>query len=280
MRLALPITAILLALALAQTAQAATFGAVGGLRNPAAGVLDLSVQAVETEGVGLRRVTALLGGNTLDSAFFADPDCTPGACPAVGLVTLRVPTSGVPDGERRLEVIVEDGTGTVTHVIDQPITIANTPPKNTSTVTVNVGAGAKSPQPGPGGPGPGAGGQGENGCRSPRLSMFLAQRPLRFKRGVPVLVRRRNYRFRGRLTCLVNGKRKAAPRGMLVGVRDRVRGRTVVRAAARVRAGGRLVVKIAHRRSCTVVFRIRGAGGRLVSVRIPIRVVQRKGARS
>ncbi len=85
--------------------------------------------------------------------------------------------------------------------------------------------------------------------------MFLAQRPLRIKRGVPVLAAGRKYRFRGRLTCLIEGRRKAAPRGTLVQVRDRRKGRTIERPAARVKTGGALVVKIAHRRSCTVVFR-------------------------
>jgi hypothetical protein len=47
-----------------------------------------------------------------------------------------------------------------------------------------------------------------------------------------------------------------------------------------VKPGGAVVAKLAHRRSCTVVFRIRGAGGHLVSVRIPIRVIRAKGARS
>jgi hypothetical protein len=273
------IAVVLGALALPAAAQASTYGAVGGLRDPASGVLELSVQAVETEGIGLRRATARLGGHILDSVFFADPDCTPGVCPPVASVDLTVPTTAVSDGPARLEVTVEDAAGTVTHVVDQLVTVNNKPVVSTSTVTISVGAGAKTPQPGPGGPGGPGGPHGNDGCVSPRLSMFLAQRPLRIKRGVPVLAAGRKYRFRGRLTCLVNGRRRAAPRGTVVEVRDRRRGRTIVRDVARVRADGRIVTKLAHRRSCTVVFRIRGAGGRLVSVRIPIRVVSGKAAR-
>lgn len=267
-------------LTLPAAAQASTSAAVGGVRNPAGGVLELTVQAVENEGIGLRRATVILAGTPLDTESFAEPDCVPGVCPAVGTVALTAPTYGVPDGPARLEVTVEDAAGTVTHVVDQTVTVLNRQPTSTSTVTVSVGGGSKKPQPGPGGPGGPAGPSETNGCASPQLSMFLAQRPLRVKRGVPVLAAGRKYRFRGRLTCVINGRRKAAPRGTLVQVRDRRKGRTIERRAARVKTGGAIVVKLAHRRSCTVVFRIRGAGGRLVSVRIPIRVVRAKGARS
>jgi len=274
------IAAVAALLSMPAAAQASTLGAVGGVRDPAAGVLELAVQAVETDGIGLRRATAILGGTIVDSQYFGYPGCEPGTCPAVATVGLAVPTAAVPDGPARLEVTVEDAAGTVTHVVDQTITIANTPIVSNPTVVVSVGGGAKNPQSGPQGPGGPTGPSGSDGCRSPRLSMFLAQRPLRIRRGVPVLAAGRKYRFRGKLTCVVDGRRKAAPRGTLVHVRYRRKGRTIARPAARVRTRGALVVKRAHRRSGTVVFRIRGAGGRLVSVRIPIRVVRTKGARS
>jgi hypothetical protein len=274
------LAALVAMLTLPAAAQASTSGAVGGVRDPAAGTLELTVQAVESEGIGLRRATAILAGITLDSQNFAEPDCAPGVCPAVATLPLTVPTTGVPDGPARLEVTIEDAAGTVTHVVDRTITVNNKPVVSTSTVTVSVGAGAKIPQQGPGGPGGPAGPSDITGCASPRLSMFLAQRPLRIRRGVPVLAAGRKYRFRGRLTCVIDGRRKAAPRGTLVQVRDRRKGRTIERPAARVKIGGAVVARLAHRRSCTVVFRIRGAGGHLVGVRIPIRVVRAKGARS
>jgi len=274
------IAAVAALLTLPAAAQAEVHGAVGGLRDPAAGTLQLNVRVTETTGVGVRRATAMLGGHLLDSQYFADPACAAGVCPTVAIVDLAVPTTAVPDGTARLEVTVEDATGTVTHVVDQTITVVNQPVVSNPTVVVSVGGGAKNPQSGPNGPGGPAGPSGTDGCRSPRLSMFLAQQPLRIKRGVPVLAAGRKYRFRGRLTCVVEGRRKAAPRGTLVQVRDRRNGRAIERPAARVKAGGAIVVKLAHRRSCSVIFRVRGAGGNLVSVRIPIRVVQAKGARS
>jgi hypothetical protein len=274
------LAALVAALTLPTTAQASTSGAVGGVRDPAAGVLELTVRAVESEGIGLRRATVALGGTALDTATFAEPDCAPGVCPTVGTVSLTAPTYRVPEGPARLEVTVEDAAGTVTHVVDKTITVNNKPVVSTSTVTVSVGAGSKKPQTGPDGPGGPAAPADTSACASPRLSMFLAQRPLRVRRGVPVLAAGRTYRFRGRLTCVVNGRRKAAPRGTLVQVRDRRNRRTIERPAARVKTGGAIVTTLAHRRSCTVVFRIRGAGGHPVSVRIPIRVIRAKGARS
>jgi hypothetical protein len=274
------LSALVAVLTFPAAAQATTSGAVGGVRDPAGGVMELTVQAVENGGVGLRRATVTLGGTALDTATFAEPDCAPGVCPAVGTVALSAPTYGVPDGPARLEVTVEDAAGTVTHVVDKTITVNNKPVVSTSTVTVSVGAGSKQRQTGPDGPGGPTGPSDTGGCASPRLSMFLAQRPLRVKRGVPVLAAGRKYRFRGRLTCVIDGRRKAAPRGTLVQVRDRRNGRTIERPAARVKTGGAIVTRLAHRRSCTVAFRIRGAGGHLVSVRIPIRVVRAKGARS
>jgi hypothetical protein len=274
------IAAVAALLTLPAAAQAEVHGAVGGLRDPAAGTLQLNVRVTETTGVGVRRATAMLGGHLLDSQYFADPACATGVCPTVATVDLAVPTTAVPDGTARLEVTVEDATGTVTHVVDQTITVVNKPVVSNPTVVVSVGGGAKNPQSGPNGPGGPAGPSGTDDCRSPRLSMFLAQRPLRIKRGVPVLAAERKYRFRGRLTCLVEGRRKAAPRGTLVQVRDRRNGRSIERPAARVKTGGAIVVKLAHGRSCSVIFRVRGAGGHLVSVRIPIRVVRAKGARS
>jgi hypothetical protein len=260
--------AILVLLALPAAAQGATFAAVGGLRDPASGVLDLSVQAVENEGVGLRQASATLDGQGLATASFDDPTSS------VGTAALAVDTSAVPDGVRRLVITVEDAAGTVTTVLDHTITVANTLPTWTSTVVVSVGAGATSPKPSPG-PGPGPQPGPRSGCASPRLSVFLAQRPLRLRRGRPLLRAGRRYRFEGKLTCRLDGRRRPAPRSTLVGIRNRLHGRLVVRKPAKVRGGGRFVVKLAHRRSCVVLFRVRAASGRLVSVRIPIRVARR-----
>ena len=54
-------------------------GAVGGVRSPAAGTLDLLVSAADGGPGGLRSATALLDGTPVDTGAFADPDCGPTA---------------------------------------------------------------------------------------------------------------------------------------------------------------------------------------------------------
>jgi hypothetical protein len=77
----------------------------------------------------------------------------------------------------------------------------------------------------------------------PQLTMRLAQRPLRWRRGVPVLRAGRTYRFAGRLTC--------APEG------------TVVEGAGAVGADGRITTRIAYRGGRTVEFSAHGAAVRI-----------------
>ena len=217
----------------------APHGAVGGVTDPAAGVLELTVYATDG-GAGLLRATTALDGRTLDEARFGD-------APAVGSVTLHLPTTVVADGVHRLRVDVEDAAGNVAVLVDRDIRVANTPVVSTATVVVTVGSGGTPVTPSA---------DTASVCRSPRLSMMLDQRPLRFEDGVPVLAAGRNYRFSGRLTCRADGHRRPAPRGTLV-------------AGAKVRADGRIVVRVASRSARVITFRVAGAG---VAVRIPVRV--------
>jgi len=218
----------------------APHGAVGGVTDPAAGVLELTVYATDG-GAGLLRATTALDGRTLDEAHFADAT-------AVGSVTLKLPTTVVADGVHRLRVDVEDAAGNIAVLVDRDIRVANTPVVSTATVIVTVGSGGTPVTPSAG---------AASGCRSPSLSMMLDQRPLRFEDGVAVLAAGRKYRFRGRLTCRIDGHRRPAPRGMLV------------TPGAKVRADGRIVVRVASRSSRVITFRVRGAD---VAVRIPVRV--------
>ena len=114
-------------------------GAVGGRTNPAAGVLDLSVQATDS-GLGLSRAAAALDGQVLAAAPFGDgacvevPDEDAGTgCPAVGTASLHLPTTGVADGPHTLTVIAQDAAGNIGTLVDETITVANTPPDNHST---------------------------------------------------------------------------------------------------------------------------------------------------
>jgi hypothetical protein len=74
---------------------------------------------------------------------------------------------------------------------------------------------------------------------APQLTMRLAQRPVRWRRGVPVLATGRSYRFAGRLTC--------APAGTIVDAGDA--------GTFAVGPGGRIAARIAYRGGRTVAFR-------------------------
>src|SRR5215217_7671530 len=144
-------------------------GAVGGVRSQAAGVLTLSVLAVD-DGLGLSQAAVALDGVPLDDAPFGDGGCIEApseragtGCPAVGTATLEAPTSGFVDGPHELTVTARDAALNVGTLVRQTVTVANTPPKDTSTVTVNVGSG-RIRAPSPSGPGGGPAGGAEKGC--------------------------------------------------------------------------------------------------------------------
>jgi hypothetical protein len=251
-------------------------GSAAGWRSPASGTMDLTVQATPDPdtGAALDSATATLGGAVVTESF-ADGTCSQ-SCPAI--VVLAVDThdalpAGELQGERTLVVTIEDVNGESKEILRRMITIDNRPHVSTPTVTIQIGSGSisppSSPKPGPSKPGSGP------ACRSPRLSMQLVDRPLRFRRGVPVLKRGKAYRYAGTLTCRIDGRRRPAPRGTQVQVRNRLRGWTIAKPSITMRKAGDVVARFAYRSSRTVIFRVRGAGGEVVRVRIPIRVVRR-----
>ena len=259
------------ALLVPAVAEAAPTGSVAGWRSPAAGKLDLSVWA-KPDGTDLRSASARLGSVQHPAVPFADGSCEI-ECPAK--VALPVETKSVGDGLHQLVVTVEDVNGVVTTIDSRTVEVDNERPPTTNTVTINVSSGSLSPSPPP----PGGGIAPDRGpaCAKPRLEMFLAQEPLRTRRGVPVLKAGKRYRYQGRLTCRVDGRRRSAPRGTLVAFGIRVGGRLVHHRPLRVRKDRRLLLKLAlptGRRA--LVFSVRGSGGDTVTVRVPVRVVEAK----
>jgi len=254
-------------------ASAAPSASIGGLRTPANGTLDLTVQAVSD--VELVSVTAELDGQTVDTAFFEAGACSAGstvACPAVVTLTISLPKDLSENGLHTVRITVRDVSG-AEFVRESEITVDNTPIPNNPVVVVSVGSGNLSPSPPPpGGTDPPP--AGAPTCKSPRLSMFLDERPLRYRRGVPVLKAGRKYRFEGRLTCMYNGRPRPAKRGTLVQVRNVVRGFTIFKPALEVGRNGRLVANLRFNSSRVLVFRVMGSGGNIIRVRIPLRVVK------
>jgi hypothetical protein len=259
------------------SAWASPIAAIGGIQDPASeGALELSILANETEsGVALATATALLDDEVVDELVFEDGTCVDIACPVT--VTLTVPTAGRPDGNHLLTILIENEDGDVFE-FERSFEVDNTPPVSTPVVTVSVGSNAVLPGPPVGGdetPQP----SGDSGCAAPRLSMYLAQDPLRYRRGVPVLAAGRRYRYLGQLTCRIDGRRRVAPRGTLVQFRIRIGNRTIVQEPLKVRKDRRLLLKVAYPSSRVLIFRVRGSDGDVVTARIPIHVVKVKRGR-
>ncbi len=253
--------------------------ALGGLRDPAQGVLVLTVSARDTGGSGLLSATASLGGATPVVARFGDETCatqTPAACPEVGTVELEVPTTSHPDGPHNLDFHVNDAAGNVSATVERVITVRNTPAVYASTVTVHVGTGVAIP-PAPSSAGAGARpGSVAPTCQSPRLRVALTRKPLRRMRsGVPVLVAGKSYRFSGGLTCMVGTRRVNAPRGVPIDVYHHFGRRVVRKPSAKTQLKGRVVVNQRLYGSRVIVFRVGGKRREVVAVRIRVAVIRR-----
>ena len=281
-------------------AAAAPTGIVAGWRDPVEGPMKLTVSATpdRVTNAALSSATATLGNLPAVTALFEDGTCSK-TCPAT--VDLPVDTGQrtpapekrliLPDGLHTLVVTIKDVNGDTAEIMRKVILVDNdkpaspckeqTPPEVTPlacTVEVAIGSGAITPQPSPGGGGS-VGGESGPVCASPRLSMGLASKPLRYRRGVPVLAAGRAYRYAGTLTCRINGRRRPALRGTQVQVRNRVRGWTISKPSIKLRKAGDVVARLSYRSSRVVIFRVRGAGGEVVRVRIPIRIVSVKKGR-
>jgi hypothetical protein len=258
-------------LAVADGGDGGLTAAVGGISDPASGVLNVEVQARAAQG-RLASTAVDVDGAAVASAGLCPPDSTSG-CQAEH-ATMPLDTQALADGEHHVVVTVTDADGHTIDAVDRDFDVLNHPPAGSPTATMNVGAGAATPQ---GGSVSGAGVEGASAvsCTTPQLSMSLAQRPLRVSRGVPVLSKGKRYRFSGRLTCVTGGKRRSAPRGTRVSRVDVIHGRRVRRSSAVVGNGGRIATSFSLPSSRAVEFGATTAGGKASKVRIRV-LVQRK----
>jgi hypothetical protein len=283
-RVGFTVTAICAALAvlgLAPAARADTAGpagCVGGWHSPAAGTLDLRVFATPAVGTTLASATLSVDGTPVASVALpaGTPACTDGSQPGVEGIALPLDTRPYLDGMYRLTVSVADSDGATTTVLDSPTEIWH-PSPGSSTATLTIGSGVPAPPPGAGNP-PGGGvlGAAAGSCVKPKLSMRLSQKPLRIRKGVPVLVKGKRYRFSGRLTCLVGGKRVSAPKRTRVELRQIVHGKSHLKGRALVAAHGALVARFSVPSSRTLEFRFTTADGKVTRVRIKVQVVKQR----
>ncbi len=274
-------------------------GAVGGVRSPmeAGSTLNLMIDASDTT-TGLTSAQASIGGNTASVSLCPPPASAVGAvkasaggeCPeSVSNVPLPIDVGG--EGSHVLLVTVTDAAGDTTTLVDETIVVESPSPPGSNTVTIGIGN-AGPPSSGPPEPTE-TGGKGRNGgrgevsgasfstlCRSPLLAMRLVSRPLRYakvkKRRIPVLRARRNYTYRGRLTCLLGGRRVSAPTGTVVHVFYKI-GRHPARRSDRgtmtVHKGNlRAILGYGYTSARTIVFSYGAIDGELVQVNIPIEI--------
>jgi hypothetical protein len=204
-----------------------------------------------------------------------------GLCPSAdpctdGTAHLPFNTGPFADGFYDLHIVITDVDGVEGTVpIKSDFQIWNYRPAGSSSATLSVGSGVPAPT-GGGGPSGGVKGASAGSCTSPKLSMVLDQRPVRIRHGVPVLVAGKRYRFTGRLTCIINGRRVSAPKRTRIDVRAIVGGKSVPKGRTAVGAKGRIVFRIASQSSRTLEFRFTGPNSKVTRVRIKIVTVHVK----
>jgi hypothetical protein len=292
--------------------EAAPTGAVEGVRSPLepGESLQLLLYAYDL-GPGLANAEASIDGQTVtfvrlgtgfcpehpSSSGTIEPPLGAGGCPeSVSKVPLSVPVGGV--GSHQLRVSVTDAAGNRTTLVDEAIAVESAPPLGSNTVTVGIGS-QGSPSTGPiaegalgpssgGAPGSAAGGvlgYSSSGapvaCYRPRLTMRLVSKPLRYakvgKRRVPVLLARRDYLYRGALTCLRNNHRVSAPAGTVVHVLNKV-GRRILKSGRRTITVHKGVLRaiLGYTSARTIIFRYGPIDGELVQVKLPIKIARKR----
>jgi hypothetical protein len=249
-------------------------------------VLNLVV-AGRSEGTDLADAVLTVDGAPVGApAAFGDCPADPQPCTTANASLPALDTKNYTDGNHRIVATVHDTAGN-TFAIPQDIEFWNNRPGQCASpkatpiscpADLSIGSATTTEQPSAGGGGGGGGveGAGESSCKSPRLSMSLAQRPLRVSHGVPVLLKNKSYRFTGRLTCIVKNKRQSAPKGSRIEVRNTLGGKTVRKPSGKVGNGGKITVVLKYASSRTIEFRFTNADGKTSKVRIKVRIAQRK----
>ncbi|MDA0170573.1 hypothetical protein OJ998_15845 [Solirubrobacter taibaiensis] len=191
----------------------------------------------------------------------------------------------IEDTLRRLPEGLFPWTVTVYDVAGNSAQLSNTvevwhPPAPVATRTLNISTASVTEQPGSNNNNPPAGGgvQGSQAsqCRSPRLSVVLNSKPVRVSKNVPVLKYKKAYKFTGRLTCVINGKRQSAPKRTKVSILNKVGKKTVRKPNTAIRAKGAVNLKLAFVSDRTVIFRYTNAAGQKSEVKIKVRVTKQK----
>ncbi|MDA0181164.1 hypothetical protein OJ997_12730 [Solirubrobacter phytolaccae] len=176
-------------------------------------------------------------------------------------------------------VVFYDAAGNATTALENEPFEAAVISKPISTRTLSIGTDPLSLNENPNGPKPPGGGvQGaqRNQCRTPRLSVVLNTKPVRVTKGTPVLKYKKAYKFTGRLTCVIDGKRRSAPKRTKVSILNKVGKKTVRKPNTAIRDKGAVNLKLAFVSDRTVIFRYTNADGQKSEVKIKVRVTKKK----
>ena len=267
--------------------------AIGGIRNPAAGKLTLDIRATDA-GVGLKMAEAWFEGQqaAATSANFDGAKCnelTPGDgtvdlpldadCMKVTPEGLKLDVDAGPlsNEDHTLVVRVWDWAGNFTEK-KQVLTVLNNPDLGTATRTLSIGTSGINVPTNPNANNNGSGGvagASATSCRSPRLSMVLAEKPLRVKKRVPVLKYNKRYKFTGRLTCVINNRRRSAPKRTRVDILSQVGKKTTEGPGTTTSTSGKISVILAYTKSRTLIFRFTNSDGQRSQVRIKVTVAKK-----
>jgi hypothetical protein len=269
--------------------------AVGGYQSPADKDLKLDFAGTDI-GTGLRTAEAWITGQGVARADFPGTNCrdlTPNdatvdmpldaKCAFAEHAYLTVPVTGLTNGDGyTLNYRVTDWAGNE-YTESKPLSINVNPYLGTNSQTLSIGtSGTTTPNANNnnnGGSG-GVAGASAQSCRSPRLSFSLSNKPMRISKGVPVLQYGKRYRFNGRLTCVINGKRKSAPKRARVDILNKVGKKTIEKAGTTVRDKGRLTVILSYKSSRSISFRFTNSDGQRSTVTIKIKVEKKKKKKS
>jgi len=109
--------------------------------------------------------------------------------------------------------------------------------------------------------------------------VILAQKPLRISKGRPVLLHNKRYRFTGRLTCVINGKRRSAPKRARIDLLNTVGKHTSDKSGTTVASKGAFTIILSYPSSRLLTFRFTNSDGQRSQVRIRIIVQKKKKAK-
>ncbi len=111
-------------------------------------------------------------------------------------------------------------------------------------------------------------------CNSPQLSARLRGKPKHIKHGVPVLIKGKVYLFSGTLTCLVDGRSKAAPVNTTIEIRALTGKLTTIQTGLALNSKGAFSLLLSFKKSQTLEFIDANVGGSTVTDRIRLTVVK------